>query len=200
MKTASWIICSVILAIFLLLQWQAPALFKTDTPTASESGKALIGGSFSLVDHHNKPFTDKDLLGKYSLIYFGFTYCPDICPTSLLIITNALNELGNKADQITPVLISVDPERDTPEVLADYVANFHPSLIGLTGTPEQVKKAAQAYKVYYQKVEQPDSEIDYLVDHSGYIFLMNPQGEYVTHYTHDISVEELVASLRQYLK
>ena len=134
--------------------------------------------------------------GQWHLVYFGFTHCPDICPTTLLVIQNALNAMDpDYADQITPLLISVDPERDTVETLATYVSHFHPRLIGLTGTAKQVKQAADAYKVYYQKVPLDDSAIGYVVDHSGFIFLMNPQGEYVSHFPHNISESELAEKL-----
>lgn len=200
MKKTSWIVCSVLLALFLLIKWQMPERLAPQIPSAKEHAKALIGGPFELIDQSGKPFTDKDLLGKYSLIYFGFTYCPDICPTSLLIISNALRELGPDAAQIKPIFISLDPERDTPETLKDYVSHFDDHLIGLTGTLEQVKQAADAYKVYFQKVPQPDSAVEYLIDHSGFIFLMDPEGHYVTHYTHDVTEQKLEQSLRNELK
>lgn len=159
-------------------------------------GEALIGGPFSLTNHTGEVFTESNLLGKYSLIYFGFTYCPEICPSALSVISNTLDEMGSDADAIIPVFITVDPERDTQEVLAEYVTNFHDHLVGLTGTSEQIKQAADAYKVYYVKQEQKDSAIGYLVDHSSYIFLMGPDGKYITHFPHTVAQGELADKLK----
>jgi cytochrome oxidase Cu insertion factor (SCO1/SenC/PrrC family) len=117
-------------------------------------GKALIESEFSLVDHTGKAVTDEDFAGKWQLVFFGFTYCPDVCPTTLNDVSVVLEELGDDAEQVQPLFISVDPERDTPKVMADYVANFDPRIVGLTGSPEQVEAAAQAFRVYYAKVEQ----------------------------------------------
>ena len=147
-------------------------------------GQAAIGGPFTLTNHKGQRVTDKDFRGKYMLVFFGFTFCPDVCPTGLQIMTAALEQLGEKAKNITPVLISVDPERDTPEQLAQYVSSFHPSLVGLTGTPEEVQAAARAYRVYYKKVKDERMPGDYTVDHTSIIYLMDPKGEFVTHFTH----------------
>jgi protein SCO1/2 len=154
------------------------------------SGKALIGGPFSLTDHTGRPFTEKDLRGSYSLIYFGFTYCPDVCPTTLMLMSEALKRLPQTlSNQVQPIFFTVDPERDTVNALKDYVPNFHPRLIGLTGSPEAVQKAAKAYRVYYQiNKESPDDE-DYLVDHSSFIYLMGPDGTYITHFADNESPE-----------
>ncbi|XP_051114258.1 protein SCO1 homolog 1, mitochondrial isoform X2 [Andrographis paniculata] len=128
-------------------------------------GKAAIGGPFDLIDHNGKPVSDKDFLGKWTLIYFGFTHCPDICPDELQKLASAIDKIKEKSKlEVVPVFISVDPERDTVEHVREYVREFHPKLIGLTGSPEQVKNAARAYRVYYMKTEDEGS--DYLVDHS----------------------------------
>jgi protein SCO1/2 len=115
-------------------------------------GTALVGGPFSLTDHTGRKVTDKDFLGKYMLVFFGYTYCPDLCPTELQVMSAALDKLGAKADDIQPIFITFDPQRDTPEVLKLYISNFHPRLVGLTGTPEEIA-AAKAYRVYYSKLE-----------------------------------------------
>jgi protein SCO1/2 len=138
-----------------------------------------IGGPFELIDQHGKPVTDKTFRGQYMLIYFGYGFCPDVCPTELSNMASALDVLGTKAKNVQPIFITVDPERDTPEFLADYVANFHPRLIGLTGTPEQVKAAAKAYKVYYAKATKP-GETDYLMDHTSFVYLMGPDGRFLS--------------------
>lgn len=132
-----------------------------------------FGGPFTLTDQNGKTVTEKDLSGKYRLIFFGFTYCPAICPTELAKITNAMKGLGDQAANIQPVFISVDPERDTPEKMKSYVSLFHPSLIGLTGTSDQVKQTLKAYKVYAAKV-QDDGMSDYTMDHSSFIYFIGP--------------------------
>ena len=147
-------------------------------------GKAAVGGPFTLTDHTGRRITDKDFRGKFMLVYFGFTFCPDVCPSGLQVMAAALDELGPKAERVTPIFISVDPERDTPEQLAQYVPSFHPRLIGLTGTPEEVQAVAKAYRVYYRKVKDEKSTAEYTVDHTSIIYLMSPEGEFVTHFTH----------------
>ncbi|KAF5175626.1 Sco1-like protein, partial [Thalictrum thalictroides] len=128
-------------------------------------GKAAIGGPFNLVNHNGKSVTEQDFRGKWTLVYFGFTHCPDICPDELLKLAAAINKIKEKARiEIVPVFISVDPERDTVEQVHDYVKEFHPNLVGLTGSADEVKKVARAYRVYYMKTEEEGS--DYLVDHS----------------------------------
>lgn len=159
------------------------------------SGKALVGGPFTLVDDTGKRVTDKDYRGRYMLVFFGFTSCPDICPAGLQLISAALDKLGPKADRVTPIFISVDPERDTPQKLATYVKNFNPHLVGLTGTPEEIAAVAKAYKVFYQKVANQSSPADYGMDHTSIIYLMDPDGEFVTHFTPTMTVDAMTAKL-----
>lgn len=153
----------------------------------------VFGGPFSLVDHNGKTVTDKDYADKFKLIYFGFTFCPAICPTELAKMTAALNALGEEAKKIQPLFITVDPERDTVEKMKPYVALFHPSLVGLTGTPEQIKNTTKAYKIYAAKVEDP-SLSDYTVDHSSFIYLIAPDGRllYIFKSSDDASVLERI--------
>lgn len=159
------------------------------------SGKALVGGPFTLVDDTGKRVTDKDYRGRYMLVFFGFTSCPDICPAGLQLISAALDKLGPKADRVTPIFISVDPERDTPQKLATYVKDFNPRLVGLTGTPEEIAAVAKAYKVFYQKVANQSSPADYGMDHTSIIYLMDPDGEFVTHFTPTTTVDAMTAKL-----
>ena len=169
------------------------ALLSTSGPVTS--GKALVGGPFTLTDDSGKRVTDTDYRGRYMLVFFGYTSCPDICPASLQLISAAIENLGPKADRITPIFISVDPARDTPEKLGAFVKNFNPHFVGLTGTPDEVAAAAKAYKVYYKKVPNADSPADYGMDHTAIIYLMDPNGEFVTHFTPTTTVEELTATL-----
>lgn len=135
-----------------------------------------IGGAFALTDHNGQPRTDADFRGKLMLVYFGFTYCPDVCPTDLQNIGLALDKLGEAAERVQPLFVTVDPARDTAEHLKDYVPMFHPRLVGLTGDAAAIHKAAAAYRVYYAKVPLKDD--DYTVDHSSFIYLIGPDGHY----------------------
>jgi protein SCO1/2 len=138
---------------------------------------AGIGGPFSLVDHHGKSVTDRDYLGKPTLVFFGYTHCPDVCPGTLLEITTQLQELGPDADRLNVLFITVDPERDTPDQLALYLSSFDPRIVGLSGAPENVATAIKAYHVYAKKVPLKDG--DYTMDHTATIFMMNRKGQYV---------------------
>jgi cytochrome oxidase Cu insertion factor (SCO1/SenC/PrrC family) len=136
-----------------------------------------VGGPFALVDHTGRQRTEADFRGKLLLLYFGFTYCPDVCPTDLQSIGLAIDQLGKAGEEVQPLFVTLDPDRDTPQHLANYVPLFHPRLIGLTGDPSSIRQAARAYKVYYAKV--PTADDDYTVDHSGYIYLMDRAGQYL---------------------
>ncbi|KAM0875869.1 hypothetical protein ACQ4PT_036525 [Festuca glaucescens] len=168
---------------------------------AQTVGTAAIGGPFSLLNHDGKPVTEKDFLGKWTLLYFGFTHCPDICPDELQKMSAALNKIKEKEKlEIVPVFISVDPERDTVEQVHDYVKEFHEDLIGLTGTSEEIRKVARAYRVYYMKTEEEGS--DYLVDHSIVMYLMNPKMEFVKffgkNYDEDTLAQGIIKEIREH--
>ena len=151
--------------------------------TAAESmdavmwGQGTIGGPFALTDHTGKPRTDADFRGKVMLVYFGFTHCPDICPTDLMAIAGALNALGAQADQVQALFITLDPQRDTQALLSTYVDAFHDNLIGLTGSERDIRRVAHAYKVYFNKVPGKTDD-DYAIDHSAYIYLMDRDGKF----------------------
>jgi len=136
-------------------------------------GKAAIGGPFTLVDHTGKTVTETDVITGPTLIYFGFTYCPDVCPLDTARNAEAIDLLADMGHTVKPVFITIDPKRDTPPVMADFVEVLHPKMVGLTGTEEQVKAASKAYKTYYRK--NGDGE-DYLMDHSTFSYLMGPDG------------------------
>jgi protein SCO1/2 len=167
----------------------------------SSSGQALVGGPFTLTDQTGKTVTDADFRGKFMLIYFGFTFCPDVCPTELQVISGALQKLGPKADKVQPIFVTVDPERDTTEVLAKYVKQFDPRLIGLTGTPEQIAAVAKAYRVYYEKVKEEGatSPDDYTVDHSSVAYLMGPDGKFLTFFPPGVSPDQMAEKIGSYL-
>jgi cytochrome oxidase Cu insertion factor (SCO1/SenC/PrrC family) len=158
-------------------------------------GQALVGGPFTLTDDTGKRVTDQDFRGKFMLVFFGFTYCPDVCPTALQVMAAALDKLGPNAERITPVLISIDPERDTPAQLAVYVKSFHPRLVGLTGSPAEIDAVAKAYRVYVKQVPDPKSTAGYTLDHSSIIYVIGPDGKYRTHFTHATSPDAMADRL-----
>ncbi len=176
-----------------------PGLRDNLLPKEISVGKALVGGPFSLIDHTGKAVTDKDFRGRYMLVLFGFTFCPDVCPSGLQVMSAALDKLGPKAAKITPIFVSLDPERDTPQQLAQYVPSFHSRLVGLTGTPEEVDKAAKAYRVFYKKVRDEKSTAAYTIDHTALIYLMGPDGAYVAHFSHATPVDTLAERLGKLL-
>jgi cytochrome oxidase Cu insertion factor (SCO1/SenC/PrrC family) len=155
-----------------------------------------VGGPFVLTDHAGKPRTDRDFRGMLMLVYFGFTYCPDVCPTDLMAIGQALERLGPDADAVQPVFITLDPERDTAEHLAEYVPLFHPRLLGLTGSLDAIGTAADAYKVYFAKVTNGKNTDDYTVDHTAYIYLMDRDGKYLGFFPPGTSAERMVEIIR----
>jgi protein SCO1/2 len=158
-------------------------------------GRVAIGGPFTLTDATGARRTEKDYLGKPLLVMFGFTNCPDICPSGLQTLTVALDKLGDKAEGVTPVFITVDPERDTPQALAAYIKSFHPRIQALTGSVEEVQAAVKAYRVYAKKVPDANDPTRYSVDHSSFYYLMDAQGQYVKHFPHSTSADVLAEGM-----
>lgn len=173
------------------------ALFMRDSfvPSATQSGRALIGGPFVLTNQKGERVADEAFRGKYMLVSFGYTFCPDICPAELQLMTDALNELGPKGDNIVPVFITIDPKRDTVSQIAGYMESFHPRMVGLTGTEEEIKQAAGAYRVYYARADGAADDPNYLMDHSTFIYLMDPKGEYLAHFPYGITKDKLAERL-----
>ena len=159
---------------------------------------ASVGGPFELVDHTGQTVTEESFDDRYLLVYFGYAYCPDVCPTELLIMGQAVDELGDLGDEVQPLFVTVDPARDTVEYLAEYVPTFHPRLVGLTGSDEQVHAAAKAYRVYY-RLNEPDEDGAYLVDHTSYIYFMDPDGDYLTHFVFGQGPEKMAEIIRKHL-
>ena len=159
------------------------------------TGQADVGGPFQLTDQSGKRVTDKDFRGRYMLIYFGYSFCPDVCPTTLAVMAQALEKLGDRSQRIAPILITIDPERDTPKVLEDYVKAFGPSFIGLTGSAAEIKDAEKKYRVY--AVKKPLEGGNYGMDHSSVIYLMGPDGKMVSFYDEAISPDDLAKDLKQ---
>jgi len=156
-----------------------------------------IGGPFTLEDGSGKPVTDRDFRGKFMLVYFGYTFCPDVCPTTLNAVADAMDKMGPAADRIRPVFITVDPKRDTPAVVKQYAAAFGPSITGLTGTPEEIAAAAKEYRVYYAEHRTGSGPNDYSMDHSSVLYLMGPDGGFIAPVRADLSGDEIAANLKK---
>ncbi len=185
------IVC-IFFAVTALAAIVAVYAWRSDGP----SGIARIGGPFALVDQDGRARTDQDFRGGYMLIYFGYTFCPDVCPTALSDMIAAVDELGPRARRIQPLFITIDPGRDTPNRLKTYVPSFHPRLVGLSGSEAQITAVAKAYRVYYAKAGDSEAGPDYLMDHSSTIYLMDPEGRYVTHFSHGTGPRQIAERLR----
>ena len=157
-----------------------------------------VGGEFSLTDHKGNAVTEKSWPGKYKLVFFGFTHCPDVCPTTLQKLSAVMENYDAKGEKLAPLFITVDPERDTPAVLAGYLGQYNPNIAGLTGTPEQVKAAEDAYKVYSAKTAGAPAG-DYMMDHSGYIYLMSPDDKLLEVLGSDETAETIIAKIKLHL-
>ncbi len=190
-----WLVLGCALAVLvaagvLVVEQQGPAR----TATAAATG---IGGPFELVDQDGRTVTDATYRGKWLLIYFGYTHCPDACPTALNDMAEALAQLGPLRQKLQPLFVTVDPERDTPAVMKDYTAAFQAGIVGLTGSAAQIAQAAKAYRVYYARDKGADA--DYAMSHSSVIYLMDPAGHFVTNFTHETTPEAMRAKLAETL-
>ena len=158
-----------------------------------------IGGPFTLVDHNGRPVSDRDFQGRLLLVYFGFTNCPDMCPLAMQEVAVALDALGAASKDVQPLLVTVDPERDSPATMKRYVAQFHPAILGLTGTKEQTDAAARAYRVYAARAKGDSVEHHYSVDHTGLIYVMGKDGKYLAHFASGTSGATMAERLRRWL-
>lgn len=193
-----WIICGILIVALLLgVAAVAPrGDLKSDAPAVVMTG-ARLDVPFSLINQDGKTVTDRDVAGKYRLMFFGFTFCPAVCPTELQKIAETLAALGDDAQKITPVFVTVDPERDTPDVLKKYLSSFDPRLIGLTGSVADIRKMADGYKVYFKKMGEGPH---YMMDHSAFTYLLSPEGDLLTLYRPDQTVSQIVSDLRARLR
>lgn len=185
-----FLFCALVLALA-----ASVALWRMGDRDGSGSGTAAVGGPYVLTDQNGAPRSDRDFHGRWVLLYFGYTFCPDVCPTTLAKISAALGKLGSQADRFVPVFITIDPARDTPSVLKSYLAAFGPQFVGLTGKPSDIAKVAHSYRVYYAK--HPLAGGNYAMDHSSVIYLIDPNGNFVKVYDDEASVQALVADLKK---
>jgi len=195
--------CRVGVSLWLMLApacaGDAPARSAAEVMDILMWNREPVGGPFELTDQTGRARTERDFRGKLMLVYFGFTFCPDICPTDLQAIGLALDKLGKDGESVQPLFITVDPARDTAEHLAQYVPMFHPRLIGLTGSAEAIRKAADAYKVYYAKIPLGKAADDYTVDHTAFIYLMDRDGNYLGFFPPGTSADRMVEIIRPHL-
>jgi protein SCO1/2 len=161
------------------------------------SGQIAVGGPYALTDQDGRPRSSTDFQGKYQLIYFGYTFCPDVCPTTLAIMAAAMDKLGPAQERIVPIFITIDPARDKPEILKKYLAAFGPRFVGLTGTPDEIAKVEKEYRVFAKKTPMPDG--NYSLDHSSVIYLLGPDGKLAAFYDEEASPDDLAKSLREKL-
>src|SRR6185503_9615592 len=171
---------------------QVPGLGRVVT-----TGQADVGGPFQLTDQHGKRVSEQDFRGRYMLIYFGYSFCPDVCPTTLAVMAQALEKAGDRARRVTPVFITIDPERDTPQVLDDYMKAFGPSFVGLTGSAAEIKDVLKKYRVSAAK--KPLDGGGYGMDHSSVLYLMGPNGKMISFYDEAVSPDDLAKDLRSKL-
>ncbi len=209
MRRPSLPVLTALIAALAAIGLSALVVWNQLSNTTSSSGIAsvvnfmpatAVGGSFSLTNSDGETVTDQTLAGNYSLLYFGYTYCPDVCPTELSNIAAALDLMKPAlADQITPVFITIDPERDTPTVAQDYASAFHPRMIGLSGDAKSVGATAKAFHVYFAKVAGGEDD-DYLMDHSGFVYLMGPDGALTTMFRPNADPERMASVLENFVE
>lgn len=194
----------VFLSLFIAFVFAGVAWFLNSAPVkmvqVKSQGAPQIGGAFDMIDQNGNAFTQENLNGKYSLIFFGFTHCPDICPTGLTLLTEVKKQLTPELKkQVQIIFTTIDPERDTASVLKSYLAHFDAEIIGLTGSKQQLKKMADAYLVYYAKNPGSDPQF-YLMDHSAYVYVMDKSGQFITHFPHHDEAAKIASKLNILLK
>ncbi|WP_158743789.1 SCO family protein [Acidisphaera sp. L21] len=193
----TWRFAPIILAGFaVILLVAAGAIWFFGAPAPLQQA-AAIGGPFSLTDGAGKPVTDKTYRGKYMLVYFGYTFCPDVCPTTLNDVAQAIDKIGPVADKLQPLFITIDPARDTPDVIRQYAAAFSPKLQGLTGTAAQIADVAKEYRVYYASHKTGPGPGDYTMDHSSILYVMDPSGHFAGVIRADEGPDAIAADLKK---
>tara|TARA_B100000686_G_C16806190_1_gene990740 strand:+ start:17305 stop:17952 length:648 start_codon:yes stop_codon:yes gene_type:complete len=202
---------AIIIGIFVVFAWFEGSIFGNIEKIKDREGisqsitEVKIGGPFNLIDHRGNSVTEKSFQDRHKLVFFGYTWCPDICPTELQIITEVLDTLGNNSKKIAALFITIDPRRDTQVKLANYLSHFHPEIIGLTGNEKQIATAAKAYRVYYNRPDQNTKTVssqssgDYIMDHSVYIYLISPEDKYITHFIQSDDSDKIAQEILNHL-
>lgn len=195
-KTLLYVIL-ILTFIAILALWPVP---NASQDKQTDTSPVPIGGPFTLTDQHGNTVKDADFRGRVMLVFFGFTHCPDICPTTVSTLSKAMEALGDKANHVAPIFITVDPKRDTKEKMADYLSSFDKRIVGLTGGEEAIKKTADAYRVYFSILSPASSDMDYMVDHSAILYMIDERGNYLRHFPYDASVAEITAAINEHLE
>ena len=194
------VVMMAIVAVAVVAMWRIVATGPRDQVTDDANSALAIGGPFSLIDQTGAPVTDHTYDGSYRLIYFGYTFCPDACPTELQVMAQAVEALGPAGSKVQQIFITIDPARDTAKQLAGYVPLFDKKLVGLTGTPEQIAMTAKEYRVYYAKAAQPGVDANsYGMNHSSFVYLMGPTGKFLTVFSDDTDSDKMAAEIRRYI-
>lgn len=183
--------------VYLLQQNEKKVAAKSTQKQFVAMPKQKLGGLFELTSHTGERVHNKDFLGQYQLVYFGYTHCPDICPTELFTITTAVEELEKKKIQVQPIFVTIDPERDTLEHLKQYVSLFHPKLIALRGDEKETEAIKSLYKVYAVKNSDDTSAMEYMVDHSTYVYLLGKDGQVITLFRHATPAENVIKMIEK---
>lgn len=199
---AGGLVIAMTAGVFVYTQFAgSPDKYAQCRSTAIAGGAGQIGGPFTLIDETGATVTDADVIDQPSLLYFGYTFCPDVCPLDVARNAEAIDILEERGQIVKPIFISVDPERDTPEVVDDFTANLHERMLGLTGTPEQVRAASRAYRTFYQKQEpQPGNEDYYLVDHSTMSYLVFPEEGFIEVFQRALRPEDVADRIQCFLE
>ena len=196
LKTIRWILWGITGAVSLSLAF---AILWRDDRFGTEGSRepSAFRADFELTDHQGMARTDEDFSGSWLLVFFGFANCPDVCPTTLAEVAAVMDGLGEDAVRVQPLFISIDPERDTPAALADFVPRFEAGIVGLTGTPEQISATSRSFYIYYEKIDEAAAPGGYTMSHSSQLFLFGPDGGYVTAYAYGTPAEEILADLKE---
>ena len=192
---------SLVLVVFYLLldYFYFSKIENKNIVTLETKQSASIGGNFDLLGKDGQEYNQASFIGKPLIIFFGFASCPDICPYGLTMISNVLETLGDDSHKVNAVFVTLDPERDDYATTSQFTSLFHEEIIGLSGSIEQIDRVTSAWRVYKKKVELPDSDLDYTIDHSAFIYLMDENGEYYTHFSHNTESEDILKELSKFL-
>ncbi len=187
-----WAVAGVATAAFVYLM-----LWSDYSASQNQTYAAAFSARFELTDHSGVTRSEKDYAGRWMLVFFGFTNCPDVCPTTLSEVAAVMDGLGNKAEEVQPIFISIDPERDTPSDLAEYVPLFDAGIVGLTGTPEQIARTSESFPIFYERVEEASAPDGYTMGHTSHLFLFDTQADFAESWPYGTPAEEILADLKQ---
>ena len=191
-RRALWVLAGVALLAFIALQWETIRQIEK----REEAAEPAFRAAFQLTDHQGVVRTEKDYQGRWMLVFFGFANCPDICPTTLAEVAAVMESLGDQSSDVQPIFISIDPERDTPEALAEFMPLFGAGIVGLTGTPDQIASTAETFPIFYEKIEEASAPGGYTMSHTSHLLLFDPQAGFADSWRYGTAAEEILADLK----